>query len=628
MSLDRIKQEIKALTDELNYHNHLYYQKSTSEISDFEFDQKLKQLEKLEAEYPELKLAYSPTSRVGGAITKDFETVVHKYRMLSLGNTYSIEELEEFDARVKKGLGTDDYEYFCELKFDGVVISLIYENGTLVRGVTRGDGTKGDDITNNVKTIKTIPLKIENPISDSFEVRGEVFMAKQFFVDLNESRLKEGEAALANPRNTTSGTLKMQDSKVVASRKLNCYLYSYLDDNDVYSTHEESIHFLESAGFNVSQTYQKCASIQDVVEYVNRWSEKRHDLEVETDGVVIKVNGFDHQSELGFTAKNPRWAISYKYKAESGLTILNDISYQVGRTGAITPVAELQPVLLAGTTVKRASLHNANEIERLGVQIGDTVSVEKGGEIIPKITGVDISQRTSQSIPVQYIERCPECDTPLVRTEGEAQHYCPNQDSCPPQVLGRIEHFISRNALNIETLGPKTIQGFISKNIVSNYSDLYHLTFDKINNLQFETIEENGDLVRRSIKEKTATNIIESIQKSLEIPFERVLFGLGIRHVGKTVAEKLANHFKNIDGIRDASFEDVVGVHEIGERIAQSIKSFFSNPKNAEVVESLKSSGLKMEIEEKEGTGDLLKGLTFVVSGVFVGYGRDDLKVL
>ncbi|MEP1095521.1 MAG: NAD-dependent DNA ligase LigA [Cyclobacteriaceae bacterium] len=628
MSLDQIKKEIKALTDELNYHNHLYYQKSTSEISDFEFDQKLKELEKLETDYPELKLAYSPTSRVGGAITKDFETVVHKYRMLSLGNTYSIEELEEFDARVQKGLGTDNYEYFCELKFDGVAISLIYENGTLVRGVTRGDGTKGDDITNNVRTIKTIPLKVENPISDSFEVRGEVFMAKQFFVELNEARLRDGEVALANPRNTTSGTLKMQDSKVVANRKLNCYLYSYLDDNDVFATHEESIHFLESVGFNISQTYQKCTSIGDVIDYINRWGEKRHELEVETDGVVIKVNSFDHQSELGFTAKNPRWAISYKYKAESALTILKDISYQVGRTGAITPVAELEPVLLAGTTVKRASLHNANEIERLGVQIGDTVNVEKGGEIIPKITGVDVTKRSKESSPVMYIERCPECETTLVRTEGEAQHYCPNQESCPPQVLGRIEHFISRNALNIETLGPKTIQGFISKNIVSNYSDLYRLTFDKINNLQFETREENGDLVKRSIKEKTATNIIDSIRKSTEIPFERVLFGLGIRHVGKTVAEKLANHFKSIDGIKDASFEDVVGVHEIGERIAQSIQAFFANPKNVEVVESLKSAGLQMEVEEKEGAGDLLKGLTFVVSGVFDGYGRDDLKVL
>ena len=628
MSQEQIKEKIKALTDELNYHNDLYYQKSRSEISDYEFDQKLKELEKLEAEFPDLKLPYSPTSRVGGTITKDFETVIHKYRMLSLGNTYSIEELEDFDARVKKGLGTDDYEYFCELKFDGVAISLIYENGMLRRGVTRGDGTKGDDITNNVKTIRTIPLKIDKPISDSFEVRGEVFMAKELFIELNESRIKEGEAPLANPRNTTSGTLKMQDSSVVASRKLNCYLYTYLDDNETFKTHEESIHFMEGAGFNISQTYEKCASIKEVIAYINKWNEERHKLEVETDGVVIKVNSIDHQAELGFTAKNPRWAISYKYKAESASTTLKSISYQVGRTGAITPVAELEPVFLAGTTVKRASLHNANEIERLGVQIGDTVSVEKGGEIIPKITGVDLSKRSEDSLPIQYIETCPECATVLVRAEGEAQHYCPNQESCPPQVLGRIEHFISRNALDIETLGPRTIKGFLSKNLIANYADLYHLTYDQINDLQFEDIEENGEVVKRSIKEKTANNILDSIQKSKEIPFERVLFGLGIRFVGKTVAEKLAEHFKTIDYIRNASFDEIISVHEIGDRIAESVISFFSNPKNNEIVDSLKSSGVKMEIEEKEGAGDSLKGLTFVVSGVFNGYGRDDLKNL
>lgn len=628
MSQDQVKKQIETLTDELNYHSHLYYQESKTEISDYEFDQKLKELERLESEYPELKLSYSPTARVGGTITKDFETVIHKYPMLSLGNTYSFEELEDFDSRVKKGLGTDSYEYFCELKFDGVAISLIYENGTLKRGVTRGDGTKGDDITTNVKTIKTIPLKIEKPVPGSFEVRGEVFMPKDFFIELNKQREKDGEAALANPRNTTSGTLKMQDSKVVANRKLNCFLYTYLDDAETFKTHEDSIHFLEEIGFNISQTYQKCSSIQEVLNYIQSWDEKRHELPVETDGVVIKVNSLAHQSELGFTAKNPRWAISFKFKAESAKTILKDISYQVGRTGAITPVAELAPVFLAGTTVKRASLHNANEIERLGVQIGDTVSVEKGGEIIPKITGVDIEKRTSNSQPVEYIQSCPECGTSLTRTEGEAQHYCPNQEGCPPQVLGRIEHFISRNALNIETLGPRTIKGFLSKNLISNYSDLYHLRFDQINNLQFEDQEENGEVVKRSIKEKTANNILESIKKSKEIPFERVLFGLGIRFVGKTVAEKLAEHFKSIDGLKEASFEEVVSVHEIGDRIAESVQAFFQDPKNIEIVDSLKSSGLKMEIEEKEGAGDILKGLTFVVSGVFDGYGRDDLKNL
>lgn len=628
MDQDQIQQEIKTLTDELNHHSYLYYQKSESIISDYEFDQKLKELERLEAKYPEYKLSYSPTSRVGGTITKTFETVIHKYPMLSLGNTYTFDELKDFDARVGKGLGSTAYEYFCELKFDGVAISLIYENGTLARGVTRGDGTKGDDITNNVKTIKTIPLKIDHSTIESFEVRGEVFMSKHFFLELNAAREAEGEVALANPRNTTSGTLKMQDSSVVASRKLNCYLYSYLDDKNTFDTHESSIHFLEKVGFNVSKTYKKCTSINEVIDYINEWEEKRHDLDVETDGVVIKVNSLAHQSELGFTAKNPRWAISYKFKAESANTILNDISYQVGRTGAITPVAELSPVFLAGTTVKRASLHNANEIERLGVQLGDTVSVEKGGEIIPKITGVDLTKRSSDSKPINYITNCPECETELIRKEGEAQHYCPNQESCPPQVLGRIEHFISRNALNIETLGPRTIKGFLAKRLIQNSADLYRLTFDQINGLQFEDIEETGEVVKRSIKEKTANNIIKSIEKSKEIPFERVLFGLGIRYVGKTVAEKLADHFKSIDQIQHASFEDIVAVHEIGDRIAESVLHFFSDQKNIQLIADLISAGLKMEREQQEGSGDSLKGLTFVVSGVFTAYGRDELKNL
>ena len=622
-----VKQKIEALTDELNHHNYLYYQKSEPIISDYEFDQKLKELEALEAAHPSLKLPHSPTSRVGGDITKDFETVVHKYRMLSLGNTYSKEELEEFDNRVRKGLGTDEYEYFCELKFDGVAISLIYEGGLLQRAVTRGDGTKGDDITTNAKTIRTIPLKLAGDFPSAFEVRGEVYMPKQHFIELNKQREEDGEATLANPRNTTSGTLKMQDSKVVADRKLDCFMYSYLDDDEKFNTHESAIHFLESAGFNVSQTYRKCQSLAEVFDYIGEWEDRRHELPVETDGVVIKVNDLNHQSELGFTAKNPRWAISYKFKAESAQTNLEGVSYQVGRTGAITPVAELTPVFLAGTTVKRASLHNANEIERLGVQIGDTVSVEKGGEIIPKITGVDLSKRRNNT-PFVYIDKCPECGTPLVRKEGEAQHYCPNQESCPPQVQGRIEHFISRNAMNIETLGPRTIKGFLSKGLIRDLSDLYHLTFDQINGLQFEEVDETGEVTKRSIKEKTATNIIESISKSKEVPFERVLFGLGIRYVGKTVAEKLAEQFSTIDQLAKASFEEIVAVHEIGERIAESVSAFFSDSTNVELVESLKASGLQMEVVKKEGTSDQLKGLTFVVSGVFEGYGRDELKNL
>lgn len=627
MDKQLVKKQIEELTDELNHHTYLYYQKSEPIISDYAFDQKLKELESLEKTHPEYKLAYSPTLRVGGDLTKDFETVVHKYPMLSLGNTYSFEELEEFDKRVIKGLGTEDFEYFCELKFDGVAISLIYENGVLRRAVTRGDGSKGDDITLNAKTIKTIPLKIEEDTL-SFEARGEVFMPKHFFEELNKKREEEGETILANPRNTTSGTLKMQDSKVVASRKLDCYLYSFLDDSDTFDTHEQAIHFLEKTGFNVSQTYKKCTSIHEVIAYINSWETARHNLAVETDGVVIKVNSFNHQSELGFTAKNPRWAISYKFKAESASTTLNDISYQVGRTGAITPVAELKPVLLAGTTVKRASLHNANEIERLGVHIGDTVYVEKGGEIIPKITGIDLSKRSSNSQAVNYIDHCPECSTALIRKEDEANHYCPNQETCPPQVQGRIEHFISRNALNIEMLGPRTIYGLLSKGLISDVSNLYLLTFDQLNNLQFEEETEYGEVVRRSIKEKTANNIIESIEKSKAIPFERVLFGLGIRYVGKTVAEKLAQYFKNVSSLKAASLEELISVPEIGERIAESVREFFTDLANVQLIESLEASGLRMEIEEKEGASELLKGLTFVVSGVFESFGRDEIKTL
>lgn len=638
MEKNDAQRKIEDLTEELNHHNYLYYQKSQPEISDYDFDIKLKELEQLESEFPDLKLPHSPTSRVGGGITKDFETVPHKYPMLSLGNTYSKEELLDFDGRVKKGLGTDEYEYICELKFDGVAISLIYENGILARGITRGDGTKGDVITPNVKTIKSIPLKIQGdnyPVS--FEVRGEVFMPKKQFIVLNESVIKEneqreaeGKAALtlyANARNTTSGTLKMQDSSVVAGRKLDCYLYSYLDDNNTFSTHGEALSFLEKSGFQVSQTYQKCKDIDEVLRYISKWDQERHKLEVETDGIVIKVNNVAHQSELGFTAKNPRWAISYKFKAESAETTLNDITYQVGRTGAITPVAELEPVLLAGTTVKRASLHNANEIERLDVRIGDSVNVEKGGEIIPKITGVNVGKRSNEVQSISYISACPECDTALVRKEGEAQHYCPNITSCPPQVLGRIEHFISRNALNIESLGPRTIKGFLSKGLISDSAGLYGITFDDINNLQFEELdEETGEVTKRSIKEKSAHNIIESIEKSKEIPFERVLFGLGIRYVGKTVAEKLAQHFVTIDRLMNASFDEITSVHEIGDRIAESLVDHFGNENNRQMIETLKAAGLSFEVTIEEGSDDRFKGLTFVVSGVFEGFGRDELK--
>ncbi|MEQ8470986.1 MAG: NAD-dependent DNA ligase LigA [Marinoscillum sp.] len=626
------EEKINQLTDELNHHSYIYYQESRSEISDFEFDQKLKELEILEAEHPELKREDSPTHRVGGTITKNFNTVYHKYPMLSLGNTYSKDDLAEFDKRVEKGLGTTEYEYICELKFDGVAISLTYENGFLKQAVTRGDGVKGDEVTSNVKTIRTIPLKLRGEVPESFEVRGEVFMPKSVFKLLNEERANNGEALLANPRNTASGTLKMQDSAVVAGRGLDCFLYSLLGDSIETETHSESLELLEKLKFNVSPTYARCSNIDEVFEYINKWEQKRHELPVETDGIVIKVNSSDQQQELGFTAKSPRWAISYKYKAEGAETRLNGITYQVGRTGAITPVAELEPVLLAGTTVKRASLHNANEIARLDIRVGDTVFVEKGGEIIPKITGINLPLRPEDSTPTQYITNCPECGTELVRKEGEANHYCPNQDACPPQVQGRVEHFISRNAMDINHLGPNTIKGLFNNNLIRGIADLYDLTFEDLNDLKFEIPDlVTGEVKTRSIKDKSAQNIVDSLQQSKEIPFQSVLFGMGIRYVGKTVAEKLAEHFKNIDNLMNASYDQILEVHEIGERIAESVVDFFQSEDNRVLVDRLKSKGLQMEIVEIASNLDLdlvFDGKTVVVSGVFERFDREELKGL
>lgn len=628
-----IKDKITRLTEELNYHSYIYYQESRSEISDFEFDQKLKELEQLEADNPDYIREDSPTHRVGGTITKNFNTVYHKYPMLSLGNTYSKEDLIEFDNRVKKGLGSSDYEYICELKFDGVAISITYEDGFLKQAVTRGDGEKGDDVTTNVKTIKTIPLSLKDKASGSFEVRGEVFMPKAVFHLLNESREQNGEALLANPRNTASGTLKMQDSSVVASRKLDCFLYTLLGENLNTETHEDSLQLLNSWGFNVSPTYRKCRSIDEVFDYINEWETKRLDLPLETDGIVIKVNRTESQQELGFTAKSPRWAISYKYKAEAAETLLKNITYQVGRTGAITPVAELEPVLLAGTTVKRASLHNANEIERLDIRIGDFVYVEKGGEIIPKITGVNHDKRSSSTKPTNYITQCPECHTKLIRKEGEANHYCPNADGCPPQLMGRVEHFISRNAMDIANLGPKTIETLFKKNIIKGVADLYDLTFDDLNGLLVEEEDlASGKTKKRSIKEKSAKNIIEALEISKQVPFENVLFGLGIRYVGRTVAEKLAEHFKSIDNLISASFYQIMAVHEIGERIAESVVNFFENKENLELVHRLKSANLKLEIDtstlEESSKQQIFEGQSIVVSGVFERFEREELKKL
>lgn len=640
-----IRQKMDALTDRLNHLNHRYYMESVSEVSDYEFDIMLKELEELEKQYPDWKREDSPTSRVGGAITKEFATVKHAYPMLSLGNTYSESELREFDERVKKillpyaqsttseviqkngqstlsfdpspkGAGQTGYEYVAEQKFDGVAISITYENGILKRAVTRGDGVQGDDVTQNVKTIRTIPLKIHAAdVPNEFEVRGEVFMSRESFERINKEREDIGEAPLANPRNAASGTLKMQDSSVVAKRKLNCYLYSLMGKSLPFQTHSEALHTMSQWGFQVSPTFQLCPSIEEVVAYIHAWEEKRFELPLNTDGIVIKVNSFKQQEQLGFTAKIPRWAISFKYKAESAVTRLLSISYQVGRTGAVTPVANLEPVLLAGTTVKRASLHNANEIERLDIRIGDHVHVEKGGEIIPKITGVDLSVREPSSVPISYITHCPECDAILVRQEGEANHYCPNDKGCPPQIKGKFEHFIQRKAMNIDGIGSETIELLFEKGLIRVIADLYDLHYEQILSLD-------------RFAAKSARNLIDGIAASKNISFKQVLFALGIRYVGATTAEKLANHFDTIDNIQKASLEELTQAPEVGEKIAQSIVAYFQDPENVQIIERLRHAGLQLEKEEGPAKeSDVLQGKSFVVSGVFHSFSRDEITL-
>lgn len=616
MNSEDVKKQIIKLIEQINYHNHLYYQEDRSEISDQQFDNLLNELISLEQQFPELKQSDSPTQRVGGTITKTFDSVKHKYPMLSLGNTYSENELLDFDERIRKTLGDEPYEYMCELKFDGVALSITYIDGILERAVTRGDGEKGDDITNNARTIRTLPLKINaDNIPKEFEVRGEVFFPLKEFERVNKEKADIGEATLANPRNAASGTLKMQNSGVVASRKLDCYLYYLLGDNLEFPTHETSIKQLEKWGFNVSNTYRICPTITHVIQYINDWAEKRFELPLDTDGIVIKVNSLAQQKILGATAKSPRWAISFKYKAESAATKLESISYQVGRTGAITPVANLTPVSLAGTTVKRASLHNANEIERLDLRIGDIVFVEKGGEIIPKVTGVDFEQRDKNATKVEYLKNCPACNTPLVRKEGEAVHYCPNETMCPPQIKGKFEHFIQRKAMDIDGLGSETIELLIQKDLISSLSDLYHLRYDQLIGLE-------------RFADKSAQNLIEGIAKSKERPFENLLFGIGIRYVGATVAEKLASHFKSIDNIATASYEDLVQVPEIGERIAESVVQYFQQENSKKLIENFREMGLNLTYQEKivNLAGNSLSGKSFVVSGVFENYSRDEIK--
>ncbi|MEN7549213.1 NAD-dependent DNA ligase LigA [Rapidithrix thailandica] len=627
MTEQEVKKQIQELSEKINFYNYEYYQKNNSVISDYDFDQLLNQLIELEEKFPHLRLEDSPTQRVGGAITKEFPTVYHKYPMLSLGNTYNEQELLDFDARVKKAIAEEDVEYICELKFDGVAISLTYENGILKQAVTRGDGVRGDDITPNARTIRSMPLRIEGDnIPESFEVRGEVFLPKKEFdrinaqiVEENEQREKAGRkpmTLLANPRNAASGTLKMQDSSIVSKRKLDCYLYALLGENLGANTHEEALRQLTAWTFNVSPTYKKCNSIQEVLDFIKDWETKRNSLPLETDGIVIKVNNYAQQQQLGFTSKSPRWAIAYKYKAESAKTELESVSYQVGRTGAITPVANLKPVQLAGTVVKRASLHNANEIERLNLHLNDWVYVEKGGEIIPKITGVDMSLRKEGAKKIDFIHECPACGTPLVRAEGEAVHFCENSAHCPPQIKGKIEHFIQRQAMNIESLGPETIEQLLDTGLVKDAADLYLLTEESL-----LTLERFG--------KRSAEKLLQGVEASKSQAFSKVLFAIGIRFVGATVAEKLANYFHSMDALSQATVESLVEVPDIGERIAQSVVNYFEIEENRQFVGKLREVGLNFELSEEETTlnSEALKGKTFVVSGVF-SVSRDEMKQL
>jgi DNA ligase (NAD+) len=609
------EEKILKLRDDLNTHNYNYYVFDNATITDYDFDIKLKELERLEKEHPIFFDANSPTQRVGGTITKNFKTVVHKNRMYSLDNSYSKEDLLDWEKRVEKVLGVTDLEFTCELKFDGASINLTYENGQFIKAVTRGDGFQGDEVTHNIKTIRSIPLSIKKDFIANFEMRGEIILPIDGFIKMNEERAANGEEAYRNPRNTASGSLKLQDSAEVAKRPLDCLLYQIVTSERKYKTHFESLENARVVGFKVPRTIKLAKSIDEVFDFVNYWDVERHHLAYETDGIVIKVNNLQQQEELGYTAKAPRWAIAYKFKAAQVATVLNKISYQVGRTGAITPVANLEPVQLAGTTVKRASLHNADQIERLGIRENDRVFVEKGGEIIPKIIAVDLTKRPENSVHRNYATNCPECDTVLVRKEGDVKHYCPNEFGCAPQITGRIQHYISRKTMDIDGLGVETVDLLRKEGLIQNYADLYDLTARQIIPLE-------------RMAEKSAQNMIDGIEESKEVPFEKVLFALGIRFVGETVAKKLAKHFKSIDRLMASSFEELVYVDEIGDRIAQSIIDFSSDLGNMQLINRLKTYGLQLEVSAAilENQTDRLEGQVFVVSGVFHQMSRNELK--
>ncbi|MBK7964393.1 MAG: NAD-dependent DNA ligase LigA [Bacteroidetes bacterium] len=612
-----VKARVAELTALINDHNFRYYNLSDPLISDFEFDQLLNELIQLEKEYPSLLELDSPTQRVGGEITKNFETVKHIYPMLSLGNTYSEDELKEFHERVIKGIPDEKVEYVCELKFDGVAIGIQYENGKFKRAVTRGDGIQGDDVTANVKTIRSLPLRLKDGnYPAKFEIRGEIILPRATFERINEERVDIGETPFANPRNSASGTLKLQDSSEVSKRKLDCFLYALYGDDLPFLTHEDGLKAATSWGFKVSNERKVCHSIEEVFDFINYWEKKRPDLPFDIDGVVIKVNSFSQQRELGFTAKSPRWAISFKYKAESGSTQLLSVDYQVGRTGAITPVANLSPVLLAGTIVKRATLHNQDQIEKLDLHVDDTVFVEKGGEIIPKITGVDLSKRKLQARKVEFIHRCPECNFELVRKEGEAQHYCPNTLMCPPQVKGRIEHFTSRKAMNIDGFGTETIDLFVEKGLINDIADIYRLKKQDILSLD-------------RFADKSANNIIDALEASKKMPFEKVLFAIGIRFVGDTVARKLARHFVTIDELMAADATKLMEAPEVGNVIAASILDFFADPGNRNLIASLRSYGLQFQLSPEDTpvkVSEKLKGVSIVISGTFEKHSREEYK--
>ncbi len=627
MTESEARQKIAELSEELRIYNYNYYVLSKSLVSDYDFDLKLKELEKLETEFPHLKTSDSPTQRVGGEPTKDFKTVVHKYPMLSLSNSYSEQDILDFDERVRKVVG-DSVEYVCELKYDGVAIGLTYENGILTQAVTRGDGTQGDDVTNNVKTINSVPLKLHGSYPEELEIRGEVFFPLKEFKRINEERLENGQQIFANPRNSASGTLKMQDPKEVASRKLDCFLYYFPEVKNDIRTHYEAMKYADSMGFKISKNTALCKTTKEIFEFINDWDIGRNNLDFEIDGIVIKVNDLEMQEVLGFTAKSPRWAIAYKFKALRVETKLEDVGFQVGRTGAITPVAYLTPVLLAGTTVKRASLHNADIIQNLDLHYNDYVFVEKGGEIIPKIVGVNTSRRDEKAEIVNFISYCPECGSKLIRKEGEAAHYCPNADNCPPQIKGKLEHFISRKAMNIDSLGEGKIEMLYDSNLVKNISDLYKLEYDKIIGLEkVIKSEEEGKEKKVSFREKTVNNILKGIEQSKKLGFEKVLFALGIRHVGETVAKKLAKYFKNIENLAEANIEQLIEVEDIGEKIAVSIIEWFADERHLQIIDDLRNSGLNFEIdEEPENVSNVLDGKSFVVSGVFENFSRNELK--